>query len=491
MMRIRPILTGGAITLAAGAVAIVGFAWMQPPPPAAAPSALPAATAEITRGTLLDTKTVAGTLGYGELSSLRPSLAEAPAIVTWIAPVGSTVERGAPLFALDGQPTILFYGSIPQHRTLRFDADATVAVWVELEDAEAALKAAQLTVSLEEERLADAKARAADATARLDDALSPAPATAEFIQLTGAVSAATAKLERVRKLSAADLTPTVEIAAAEAELAAARATLDAAERSLRKDIAVAGLDAVGARVAVAEAWQKLAELRTARDALAARTSDDADVQQIADNLAALGYKGTLADQVRAWQRDAGLPITGIVGPSTMVVASGPQHIAAHSASIGETLVASSQDGGAILDYSSIERLVTVPLSVADQGLAAVGREVTITLPDDSEVEGTISEVGSVVTEGNIEVTVTVSDQAALGALEVAAVDVEFVSSGREDVLSVPVAALLAMPEGGFAVEAVTGTESTLVAVDTGLFAAGRVEITGEGIAEGMLVGVPR
>ena len=133
----------------------------------------------------------------------------------------------------------------------------------------------------------------------------------------------------------------------------------------------------------------------------------------------------------------------------------------------------------------------MPLAVADQGLAAIGRVATITLPDDSEVGGTISEVGSVVSNGTIEVTIAIADQAALRALEVASVDVELVSSGREDVLSVPVAALLARPEGGFAVEAVDDGQSLLVAVTTGLFAAGRVEVSGEGIAEGMLVGVPR
>ena len=144
----------------------------------------------------------------------------------------------------------------------------------------------------------------------------------------------------------------------------------------------------------------------------------------------------------------------------------------------------------MLDYSSIEKLVTVPLAVGDQGLAAVGRSVAVTLPDDSEVDGTIAEVGSVATEGNIEVTVAIADQAALSGLEVAAVDVEFVSASRDDVLSVPVAALLARPEGGFAVEMVSGGTSALVAVDTGLFAAGRVEVTGDGLAEGMRVGVP-
>ena len=174
MTRLRTILTGGALGLAAGAVAIAGWLWLQPAPPAAAPSALPAATARVTRGTLLDTRTVTGTLGYGELSTLRASPG-VPAMLTAIAPVGSTVERGGALYALDGQPTLLFYGEVPQHRTLRFDAGDNVPVWVELEEAETALAAAGLTLELEQERLADAQVRAADAAARLADAMSSAP----------------------------------------------------------------------------------------------------------------------------------------------------------------------------------------------------------------------------------------------------------------------------------------------------------------------------
>jgi hypothetical protein len=343
---------------------------------------------------------------------------------------------------------------------------------------------------LEQERLKDAEARAADASARLADALADTPATAEFIQLAGAVRAAEAKLGRVTELSEAELAAVVDVAAAEAELAAARANLDAAVRALGRDLSTAGLDAVTARVAVAEAEVKRDELRSALEALVARASDNADVMQLADNFAALGYEGPLAEQVRTWQQAAGLPVTGIVDPSQLVIAEGPAHIATHTASVGETLIASSADRGSILHYSSTEKLVTVPLGVGDQGLAAVGRAVTITLPDDTEVDGTISEVGSVVTDGAIAVTIAIADQTAVGGLEVASVDVTFVSASRDDVLSVPVAALLARPEGGFAVELVTWGASILVPVDTGLFAAGRVEVSGEGIAEGMLVGVP-
>jgi hypothetical protein len=60
---------------------------------------------------------------------------------------------------------------------------------------------------------------------------------------------------------------------------------------------------------------------------------------------------------------------------------------------------------------------------------------------------------------------------------------------RADVLAVPVTALLALSEGGFGVEVIKpdGTTS-IVAVDTGMFADGQVEINGEGIGEGTVVG---
>jgi multidrug efflux pump subunit AcrA (membrane-fusion protein) len=88
------------------------------------------------------------------------------------------------------------------------------------------------------------------------------------------------------------------------------------------------------------------------------------------------------------------------------------------------------------------------------------------------------------------VTIAIADQTALIDLQIASVDVELVSASRENVLSVPVAALLARPEGGFAVEIVSGADSTVSPVKTGLFAAGRVEISGDGLIEGMRVGVP-
>jgi hypothetical protein len=158
----------------------------------------------------------------------------------------------------------------------------------------------------------------------------------------------------------------------------------------------------------------------------------------------------------------------------------------------------SGDGVPVLSYTGTTKLVTVDLEVADQALAVKGHNVTVTVPGRGEVvEGEISQVGTVATpesttsDTRIEVTVTIADQEALGALDAAPVDVDFVSQERKDVLAVPVAALLALPEGGYGVEVVEGNTTRIVAVKTGMFAAGQVEVSGEGIAEGVMVGMPK
>ena len=56
---------------------------------------------------------------------------------------------------------------------------------------------------------------------------------------------------------------------------------------------------------------------------------------------------------------------------------------------------------------------------------------------------------------------------------------------------VPVSALVALAEGGYAVEiADTSSGSRLVAVETGLFVDGFVQVTGDGLSEGLDAVVP-
>jgi len=107
-------------------------------------------------------------------------------------------------------------------------------------------------------------------------------------------------------------------------------------------------------------------------------------------------------------------------------------------------------------------------------------------------EGTTADgATSATADAVVEVTVTIPDQKALGSLEAAPVDVDFVSSKRENVLAVPVVALLALPQGGYGIEIVDGAKTRILPVKTGMFAAGQVEVSGKGIAEGVRVGVPK
>jgi hypothetical protein len=126
-----------------------------------------------------------------------------------------------------------------------------------------------------------------------------------------------------------------------------------------------------------------------------------------------------------------------------------------------------------------------------------GVPAVITLPDGARVDGELATVGGVATAGaderqpaTIEVTVTVPDQSRLGTLDQAPVAVALTSATAANVLTVPVAALVALAEGGYGVQVVTGSSVHYVAVQLGMFANGRVEISGDGITEGTTVGVP-
>jgi hypothetical protein len=83
---------------------------------AAANPGVPPATAKVTRTTLVETKTVSGTLGYGEPV---PVGAAETGTITRMAPVGSTVKRGQALFRVDERSVVLLYGSLPLYRPLR------------------------------------------------------------------------------------------------------------------------------------------------------------------------------------------------------------------------------------------------------------------------------------------------------------------------------------------------------------------------------------
>lgn len=223
----------------------------------------------------------------------------------------------------------------------------------------------------------------------------------------------------------------------------------------------------------------------------------ADVRLLEENLKALGYDGFTVDDrfdgataaaVRKWQKRIGHPQTGAIAVGAVVITPGPLRVSEL------TLPAGGPARGKVLSGTGTTRLVVVDVPAGKQSLAVVDAEVHVALPGGTRITGRVGAVGKVAVarEGKepvIETEVVLTDPAAAGALDAAPVEVEFVGSRRENVLVVPVAALLALPEGRHAVEVVDGAGTRKVAVELGMFAAGQVEVSGPELREGVRVRV--
>jgi peptidoglycan hydrolase-like protein with peptidoglycan-binding domain len=227
----------------------------------------------------------------------------------------------------------------------------------------------------------------------------------------------------------------------------------------------------------------------------------ADVKQFERNLRALGYRGFTVDRtysratagaVRDWQEDLDLPETGTVDTNQIRYAAGPVRVDSLSTQVGSVV----GPGAAVQKVTGTSPLATVRLEASAGRLAERGAAVQVTLPDDRVVPGRIVEVATVVSPGEdgapdtTGFQVTIRFAAAVESVGAAAVTVAFTAGERPNVLAVPVAALLALAEGGYGVQVVDGGTTRIVAARTGLFADGKVEIGGSGLRAGMKVAVP-
>lgn len=270
--------------------------------------------------------------------------------------------------------------------------------------------------------------------------------------------------------------------------------------------------------------------RPAWRALGPSVSNGADVLQLEQNLERLGYTRTgfevdrdwdsrTTAAVKRWQRDAGLTVDGIIELGEVVFL--PEAI--RVTEIGAPLGSMVGQGAVVLSGTSTRRVVSLDIDADDHDLFEVDKPVEVELPDGSVVPGKVASIGRIAEtstdqQGNstttLPVTITLDDPTTAGDLDQAAVGVTLVRSSREHVLTVPVNALLALREGGYAVEVVdrvasgpapsgspagesptssgtpTAERTHLVRVEPGLFDNGDVEVTATGLEPGDLVVVP-
>ncbi|HEX8867120.1 MAG TPA: peptidoglycan-binding protein [Lentzea sp.] len=222
-----------------------------------------------------------------------------------------------------------------------------------------------------------------------------------------------------------------------------------------------------------------------------------DVAVLMDNLAALGYQvGTrpkdtakaeltpaVVEAVKKWQKTLGVEQTGVVQPGRVLVLERPMRVGALKAQLG---AAASEE---LFEITPTTRLITLQAPVSEAGAVKASMPVTIVRPDSREVPGKVSSVTNAPPAENgggpkVDIAVTPDNASDVADLDTAPVRLKFTTESRVGVLTVPLAALVALKEGGYAVQLPSGA---LKAVKTGLYSQDKVEISGDGITDGLEV----
>jgi len=191
--------------------------------------------------------------------------------------------------------------------------------------------------------------------------------------------------------------------------------------------------------------------------------------------------------VKAWQRDHNLPETGHLAPGDVIVQAGAVRVASVSALPGDS------PGGDLMTVTATTKVISVAVDAGDANSVKRGDQVTVDLPDGSKKPGRVTAISTSTQAADgadpnsapkVDVTVTLTGPGAASRIDSADVEVEFLSETHRGVLAVPVGALLALSEGGYAVQ-VSG--AGLIPVKTGLIADGMAEVSGSGLRAGLTV----
>lgn len=228
-----------------------------------------------------------------------------------------------------------------------------------------------------------------------------------------------------------------------------------------------------------------------------------DIKVIKQNLAALGDLGTPGSDrltpatttaIKHWQKSLDLDQTGVLDPTSIVVLPNAVRVDSIALALGDPAPAD------VLGVTSTEKLVTLPLDADDTAGVRAGLKVELTLPNGKSTTGTVRTVSTNATpppsdgtpadggkKPQVTASIALDQQSAANGIDSGPTTVTVPGAVRKGVLVVPVAALLALREGGYAVQVANGTSTSLVGVTTGMFADGNVEITGAGLQAGQKV----
>jgi peptidoglycan hydrolase-like protein with peptidoglycan-binding domain len=225
--------------------------------------------------------------------------------------------------------------------------------------------------------------------------------------------------------------------------------------------------------------------------LSPSATDGQDVAQLEQNLARFGFfdgepdarfDWATREAVRRWQQELGLPGTGTVAATDVVVVDAP------SIRIAQVTGKLGQRGVSPATYTATTLTAVAKLSPAQSRELSAGTPVTVVLPNGAELDSTIAAVdpGGQATGKEGQTTpptaiIEFPDQEQVAATGPASVRVIVRNSEEsEETLVVPATALIATAKNSYAVEVLSGDGIVRVPVQIGLIADARVQILASG-----------
>ena len=477
-------------------------------------------TVSIQKGDLAKKEEYNGTLRQTDKKILN---SPTNGVVTFLPKEGSVVNFGEVLFIIDNKPVILLQGSTPFYRTLDLNSDPGVDIQ-QVEEALVYLGYADSTFVPDE--VFDEQTSKMLNTLYIDygiDTKSEITPTEQVLinqkqdeieLLENTVSDGGTTLSEVNNkkklLDDAKENATKENAAwqaAENEIERIQNLIDELTYESMSEDTRAG------RKAQYEEDIKTQERIQSREA-GKESGIDATEQLAIDN-AQKAYDDTLESYNEGVDRDAELAkareelnelqlssISETFSPTNAFASKTPIIAGSIINDLGSAVALNSP----LYNISSVGIEVVFQVDATDQETVTLGKNVEIELPTDERVPTVITFIDQVVTQTQagdfIEVVLEVLNPEEVEAYDQAPVKVFLTTEVSENVLYVPVNALLALAEGGYALEVYagvaegstfegeSGVDTTYVAVEIGVFTDGFVEVIGN-IQEGQLVVVPR
>ena len=308
----------------------------------------------------------------------------------------------------------------------------------------------------------------------------------------------------------------------ERELLNAKAGLDSARASMQASVAAGEELIVGSSGVIL-----MFGATPAKRGFKSGISSGVDIKQLEQNLILMGHGASLTlgadtqfdqatiDAIELMQEDLQMNVTGHLPFGSIVFLPGP--ILVESLGTSLDVGTSVQKGQSIMTVVVVEqpdevtksdaigeansqttqRIITT-IDVEDRDLISLEDQVQIELPDGTTANAWIESIGSiaVIPEGPqasdpyFDVAIRLTNNAGFHEWTGSRVTVLITKELVIDTLAVEVTALLALLDGGYAIEIMDGSNKYLIPVELGIYSDGWVQISGEGLREGLEVVVP-